>query len=289
MGKKSGSSAGTQTVTQKSDPWSGIQPGLLQAANQAQNLYNTGALNFQYYPGQTVAPQSQYTQQATNMLANRAMNGSPLVNSAQNQLQSTINGDYLDITKAPGFQSALDSITNAYQRGTAAQTDAAYNKAGAYGGSAYNELTGANNKAFADSLGNLAANNYNQARTQQLLAANQAPSIANNDYLNIAQLQNAGNIQDAYNQDLLNSNIDRFNFNQASPANALQNYVTLLQGTGGNLAQTQKSTPLYQNKVGNTLGLLGGLNQVVGGAGGSGGIFDTLGNIGSSAAKVAGK
>jgi hypothetical protein len=71
----------------------------------------------------------------------------------------------------PAFEQMLDytrnNMTDAYRRGTAAQTDAAAARGGAYGGSAYNELTAANNKAFGEALGGMEsqarADQYNRA------------------------------------------------------------------------------------------------------------------------------
>jgi len=48
-------------------------------------------------------------------------------------------------------------MTRAAQTGTMAQTDAAFNRAGAYGGSAYNEQQAANAKALEDSIGTMSA------------------------------------------------------------------------------------------------------------------------------------
>lgn len=236
-GKSSG--GGTTTTTQKADPWTGIQPDLLQAAGDTQGLYNNGGLNFQYYPGQTVANQSPYTQLSTNLTAMRGLNGSPVTDASQQQVTDTLNGKYLDPQSNPYFQGTLNNTADAYARGTHASTDAAFNRAGAYGGSAYTEQTGANNKAFADSLNDLDNTQYQQARTQQLQAAALAPQIAGQDYTDLQAVGQAGTSQDAYNQSLINANIDRYNFNQQAPANNIQNYIDLLNGVGGNYKQAQ--------------------------------------------------
>lgn len=262
MGGGKGGSSGSQTVTQKADPWSGIQPQLLQAASGAQNLYNSGGLNFTAYPGQTVAPQSSQTQLANQLTTQRAINGSPVTGAAQQQVTSTLNGDYLDPTKNPGFQQALTDTQKAYSTGTAAQTDAAFNRSGAYGGSAYDETKQMQNKAYGDSLNTLAGNMYQQGRNNQLQAAALAPQTANTDYTNLAALSGVGSAQDQYGQQQINSNIDHFNTNQAAPANALQNYVNLINGTGGAYKGQTTTQPTYSNGAANALGLLGGVGSI---------------------------
>jgi hypothetical protein len=58
-------------------------------------------------------------------------------------------------------------MTDAFTRGTAAQTDAAAARQGAFGGSAYDELTAANAKGFGEAVGNMEssarADQYNRA------------------------------------------------------------------------------------------------------------------------------
>lgn len=269
MSKKGG---GTTTATQTQDPWSGIAPQLLQAAGDTQSLYNKGGLNYQYYPGNTVAPQSDVTQQANQLTAQRGLNGSPVTTASQQQITDTLNGKYLDPSTAPGFQQALQDVQKAYSTGTAAQSDAAFNRSGAYGGSAYDETKQMQNKAYGDSLNTLAGNFYDKGRTNQLQAAALAPQTANQDFTNLAAASAAGGAQDAYNQSQIDQNVDRYNQNQQAPANAIQNYISLLNGAGGQYGSTTKSTPYYQNGAANTLGLLGGVNSLLGGGpGGSGG------------------
>lgn len=282
MSKKGGAS--TQTQTQ--DPWSGIAPQLGQAATDTQSLYNSGGLNLQYFPGQTIAGQSPWTQQSLDMTAQRALNGSPVTSASQQQISDTLNGKYLDPSTAPGFQQALADAKTAYSTGTAAQTDAAFNRSGSYGGSAYDETKGQQNKAYGDSLNTLAGNFYQQGRNNQLQAAALAPQIANQDYTNLAALSTAGGSQDAYNQSQINSDIDKYNFNQQAPANNIQNYINLLNGAGGNYASTTKSTPNNSNGTATALGLLGtAAGAYFGGPAGAaagGSLGSSLGGGGSS-------
>ncbi len=63
---------GDKTVT--NEPWSGLQPSVLAALNQAARLYNMGGPS--YYPGSTVIPFSPQSQLGMGMMENLALGGS---------------------------------------------------------------------------------------------------------------------------------------------------------------------------------------------------------------------
>lgn len=300
MGGKSGGGGGGNTVTTtKADPWTGQQPYLQGGYSngpgtpivngilpQAAALYSSGQLSPNYFPGQTVAGQSPQTQQAISQLTNTANSGQQqgISNAANQQVTSTLNGAYADPATNPYFQGAENNIADAYARGTAAQTDASFNNAGGYGGSAYNETKHSQNQAFADSLNNLGNTQYQQNRTNQLQAAALAPGTSNMPYSNIAQLANAGSTQDAFNQNQINANMARYNYTANQPYNALTNYGQLVGGNYGS-SQTQ-SSPYYQNSGANALG--GAISGGLGGAGLFNAFPATLGGLGLSAGSAGG-
>lgn len=276
-----GGSSGNTTTVQKSDPWSGQQPYLTQQFQQAQNLYNSGQLAPQYFPGQTVASQSPFTQQAIQGTAAAATSPQTtgLDNAANQQITDTLNGAYLDPTKNPGFAQALADTQKAYSTGTAAQTDAAFNRSGAYGGSAYDETKGMQNKSYADSLNTLAGNMYTQGRSNQLQAAAIAPQTEGMPFAATSALAGAGGTQDAYNQSLINANVNKYNYNANLPQGGLQNYISL---TGGNYGGTNTTTqPYYSNTGANAIG--GGIGGALGGAALFNAFPATLGGLGLSA------
>lgn len=267
-----GGGGGTTTTVQKSDPWSGLQPFLTQQFGQAQNLYNNGLLAPSYYPNQTVANQSPQTQAAITGVTNLAEQPNPVISSTEQQLADTESGKYLDPTQNPGFQQALTDVQKAYSTGTAAQTDAAFNRSGAYGGSAYDETKQNQNKAYADSLNTLAGNMYQQGRQNQMQGLLTAPSVASMQYQPLSALATAGSTQDAYNQSLINADMNKYAYTANLPANSLATYEGLTSNPGGGTTTT--SQPYFQNSAANNLGLglgvLGGLNAIGGLTSGSG-------------------
>lgn len=65
--------SGGQTTTQRSEPWDGQKPYITEGYGEAQRLYNQGPA--QYYPGSTVAGQSDTTRNALNAIEQRGMGG----------------------------------------------------------------------------------------------------------------------------------------------------------------------------------------------------------------------
>jgi hypothetical protein len=247
-GSPSGGGGNTTTVT-KSDPWAGQQTYLTDVFAKAQDQYNSNTPS--YYPGQTVANLSPTTQTAFQLQTQRALNGNPLMNTAQNTLINTANGSMLNSNPYldANFKAGTDAITSAYNNAVNGQTS----------GFANGNRTGSGMQAFyqnqqndtlAKNLNNLYGqtyyNNYNTERTNQLNATQLAPQYAAQDYTNLDALSNVGAAQDTYNQNLLNSNIDRFNYEQNLPANKLAQYANLVQGNyGGSASSSGTYTPTY--------------------------------------------
>ena len=78
-----GGGGGNTTTTQKADPWSGVQPYLLDAYSRLSQMYAPGQ-GPQYYPGQQVADLNAYQQAGINGI-NAAV---PAINQMGNQASS---------------------------------------------------------------------------------------------------------------------------------------------------------------------------------------------------------
>jgi hypothetical protein len=256
-----GGGGGGTTTVQKADPWSGQQPYLSDVFSQAQNLYNSGALAPDYYSGNTVADQSQWTQQANQMQADRALNGSASINNAQASMDNIVSGGAL--AGNTGL-SALEQMTNAVNPYSSAllndavgqataQIDSGFSGAGRYG-------SGAHENARADAIGDLtsqfysdaydkqmqaaaqAGNLYNAGVDQQISGAGMSQELANQAYKDAEMLSQAGANTDAFNQAKIDADIDRWNYDQQKALEALSRYNLLIQGTyGGTTTSTGKS------------------------------------------------
>lgn len=306
MGKGGG---GSTTTVQKADPWVGQQPYLKDIFSEAQNLYNSGAMAPDYYAGNTVAPQSQWTQNALQMQADRAMNGSTSIDTALAGMDNITSGGALagntgmntlnqiagtDINAGNQGLTALNQMTSAVNPystallndavgGATAQIDSGFSGAGRYGSgahenaradavadltnqfysNAYDQQMAAAQAASGAYLGGLdtqanAANQagslYNTGIGQQVVAGNMAQQLANQAYTDAAALSEAGGIKDDYQQQLINADIDRYNYTSQQPLTALSNYNQLIQGSYGGTSTTTGQQASGGSTLGNVLG-----------------------------------
>lgn len=285
-----GGSTKTKTTT---EPWSGVKPYLLGGYKDAEALYQQGAPN--YYPGQTTAPMSGYSKNALDATAQRAAYGSDVTRAAQGQLTDTINGDYLNSN--PHLQGAIDAavqpITNAFRSEVMPGIDSSFSSAGRYGsglqGQAYDDA----NAQLGQQIGNIASQmsyqNYGDERQRQMQAMLFAPDMAKQDYYDLGMLGQAGQGYDQYNQNLINADIQKYNYNNNADWNYLNDYIGLLNGaTGGSSTTTapqQGGTSPLTGALGGAMsgaylgsiipGLGTGLGALGGGLlGGLGGIFN---------------
>lgn len=298
-GKGGGGGGGSTTTVQKADPWEGQQPFLnswgmqngkyMGTMPEAWRLYVTGQMAPDYYEGNTVAGQSDWTKQALQMQADRALNGSQLINDASNAMGNVMTGQSLQGNQGLNTLNQMaqednpyaDELYNRANSQAQAGINANFNAAGRYG-------SGAHAAASADAANNLAnqmygsmwdkrasaaqsaGQLYNQGIGQQIMGAGQAQQLGNQAYTDSAALSEAGGVMDDYNQQLINADIDRWNYDQNKALQALSNYNQLIQGNYGG---TTTSTGQVQNYGGNRLGNVaggalagGGLGYILGGA-----------------------
>ena len=234
------SGSGSTTTVQKADPWAGAQPYLKDIMGQAQNAYIQSAGN-SYFPGSTVVPFSPETQAGLGAITSRATQGSPLNAAAQGQLQSTINGDYLDPTQNPAYGGLMQDVRN--------QVNSQFGTAGRTASGAHQGLMTRN---MMDAGGRL----YQQERTNQLNATQLAPTLAGQDYIDAQALLGVGAQREGLGQQYIDDQLARWNYSQQQPWQNLQNYSSLVTGMGSMGGQSSMTQPGAQsNPIG---GLLGG-------------------------------
>lgn len=230
----------SKTQTQTIEPPAFAKPYIEAGYGQASNLYNQGGP--QYYPGDTFVPFAPQSEQAMQMTQQRAMQGSPLTGTAQNYAQQTLNGDFLN------SNPWLDQTFNRAVQQSRGALDSQFATAGRDLVSQLPYRT--------DQVNDLATQIYGGAydaernRQQQVLPF--ANSLANQDYVDLAALQGVGSQVEGKSGEILSSQMDRFNFNQARPEAALDSYLARVQGlTGGYNTQ---ETPIYRNPIGGAIG-----------------------------------
>lgn len=214
------STGGGTTVT-NSSPWSGAQPYLTDIMSQAQGTYNAQA------PSMGMSP---ITQQAMGLTAQRALDGSPLLQTAQNTVQNfAAGGDtnpYLD-----QMAQKAASVTRDYAM-------APFTMAGRTG-------SAANATYVTDAIGNVMNQMYGQQysadQNRTLAAAQMAPGLANQDFMQLNQLLGVGQMYDQ------------------APWNLVNNYsgaVSGFGGMGGTSSQTAPSQSIFPSLIGGAMSAL---------------------------------
>ena len=216
-----GGPAGTTTIVQ--DPWSGLQPYLLDVFGRAQGQANQGI-----YGGPYIAPQSPYSQQAISQQATMAGDPNSLISQAQRELGNTISGKYLNIDNNPAAQAAINAATRNVNSQFSGDN---------YGSSANREwLARASTEAASPFL--------MQERQNQLGALQFAPGLQT---ANVNLLGGAGAAQETRGQAEIEAAQQQFQ----APWQNIANYQQALAGGQGYGSQTQ---PYFTNPLGSALG-----------------------------------
>lgn len=175
---KGGSSQPSSTTTTNSEPWSGVQPYLLEA-------FKRGAEQFLYpTPGPSF---SQESKTAQDMQWQRAMAGNPLLGQGQQEIADTISGKYL--TGGAGYDAALEAAKNKIIPGI----ESKFSGAGRLN-------SGLGRTAEASAIGDAFASQYGAERDRQQQAALAAPGMSQADYFDIAKGSEVGAQKDQMNE-----------------------------------------------------------------------------------------
>lgn len=270
----SSSSASPTTTTQQTNmgPWQEQQPYLKQAFGEAQRLYND--YTPQYYQGNAVAGLNDAQKQGYGQITGMGSTVNPILDAQNRTATDTISGKYLDPNTNPflaaTYGQAADQVTRSYQTATDPSTQAAFSGAGRYGSGARNQQVSQNQQDLGKSLGNLGTSiyggNYQQERDRQLAATNNAGNYAQANYIPANNQVAAGGALQQQDQNVINADMAKWNYNQNLPYQKLNSY---LASVGGNYGQsgtttgTQQSN-IYSNPAGQAIGGIASLASAFG-------------------------
>ena len=152
----------------------------------------------------TLAPeQSQYSIDAIRQAAERAQAGSPLMDAAQAEQLATIQGRGVNPFLAGALDETNRIAADEYLRNIQALQSQA-SSAGRYGSASMGQQAGQAQDIFARNLqeaaGRLAYQSAEAERGRQVQASQFAPTMASTDYADIQRLLQAGQAQEAYEQ-----------------------------------------------------------------------------------------
>jgi hypothetical protein len=232
----------TSTTTTSIDP--SIQPYVTYGLEEGKRLYESGTPTF--FPGQTYVSPSQATQSALQMAQERAMAGSPLVRSAQQEQLATIQGRGVN----PFLEGALAGVNRQARETFTEGVQGLQSKAssmGRYGSAAQAEQEGRAQDVFARAMleqgGQLAYGSAEAERARQVAAGQAAPAMSAADYADIQKLLTAGQAEEQYSSAALQDAINRFNFEQNLPQQKLNQFAGLFSSVPQGQTTVQQATP----------------------------------------------
>ena len=221
----------SQTTTSGIDP--SMRPYVERGLSEAQKLYET--YTPQYFPGQTFVSPSAQTESALQMAEANVGATTPVVNQLLGQQRNVLGGQYLgpnpylEAALRPGQESASRAFEDAINK-----TRSNLSTAGRLGSNAQVRLEGLAQENLADALvnqaGNAAYQNYATERGIQENTARYIPQLLQSTYAPSSQLLNIGQAREDYSNKALQSDIDRFNFQQNLPYQRLAQFTSTVAG-----------------------------------------------------------
>jgi len=247
-GKGGGGGGSNSTTIQKSDPWSGVQPYIKDYLALGQQVTQNP---YQFYNGDTVAGFAPEQEMGMNLGTQRAIAGSPTLNSANNNITNTLNGDYLNHNSNPYLQGTVDRALGDVQ----SRVNSQFNNNN-FGSTAHQETL---QRGLGEQANAIYGQNYTNERNNQLQAANMAPTLAGADYNDANYLQSIGAQRQGLANQYLGNSANAFNGAAQFPYDQLSRYGDVVragQGVGGTTTTTAPN-PNQSNPVAGAIG--GGL------------------------------
>ena len=249
------SSGGGNTTTTRTEPYAPAEPFLQDILGEAQNIYRSG-VGRQFFPGSTVVPFADQTQQALNLQQAAALEAA--APSALNQQAANV---FSQFASTPQTNQYLSDIRSGITSDVLGNIQTQFGGMGRTGTSPGAQQAAA--RGVAQAYAPIAAQISNQERNRQLQAAGALPGIqAGMDARRMGAITSLGQVGSAY-EDLarrqLQDQISRFQFGQQAPMQALQDYAGLITPIASGFPVSQAQGP-ERNR------LLGGLGGALGGA-----------------------
>ncbi len=240
--------------------------------SESRKLYQSD-LGEKYFPGQLVAGFTPQQNQALTGFANRAQAGSQLNRDAGQSLQELMGGDNPFAKISETINPYADALHDQLSRRTAENVNHAFGGAGRYGSARHQDrLTQNLSELGTEFYGNVFDRALNARLSaaggqadSQLAAAQLAPQIANQDYVDLGMLQQAGAARQAQNQQEIDAEKARYEYEQQSPFMKLGQYtnqvlpIATAFGKNRSKGKGSQSTTSYNFSAKANLGGIGGL------------------------------
>lgn len=225
---------GNDSVTQTSEPWEGQKFPLELGMREAVKLY--ADYEPEFYPGQTIAPFTQPQLASQQYLQDYAQSVQPLIGAGQQTAGFLAGGGAMDVANNPYVTGVGDVLTgqisDRLMRDVLPSIRSQYRPGQAFGGSRENLAVGRAVEGATQEMGDALRQLYGSAYGQGLQATGEAqrnlPQMAQLGAYPAQLLEDVGAQQRAYEQALIQEDINRFTFEHERPyekVNRLMNTV----------------------------------------------------------------
>ena len=236
------SGGGSQTTTQRTEPYAPAEPFLQDILGEAQNIYRSGA-GRQFFPGSTVVPFATQTQSALDLGQAAA-----LEQAGPSQLMNLAGSTISDFASGAGQNQYLDQIRSGITSDVMGNIATQFGGMGRTGTSPQAQQAAA--RGITQAYAPIAASLSQQERARQLAAAGQlSPLQAGMDARRFDALSQLAGVGASY-EDLarrqIQDQIARFQFGQQAPMTQLQNYAGLISPIASGLPTQLTNAPSQQ-------------------------------------------
>ena len=246
------SGGGSQTTTQRTEPYAPAEPFLQDILGEAQNIYRSGA-GRQFFPGSTVVPFATQTQSALDL-----GQASALEQAGPSQLMNLAGSTISDFASGAGQNQYLDQIRSGITSDVMGNIATQFGGMGRTGTSPQAQQAAA--RGITQAYAPIAAELSQAERSRQLAAAGQLPSLQQQmdarRFGGIGQLSGIGGAYEDLARRQLQDQIARFQFGQQAPMSALQQYAGLVSPIGSGFPTSLTNAP--SNRPGTLGGAFGG-------------------------------
>jgi len=187
-----------------------------------------GNTPYQQFTGTGVVGLNDTQNQALQMVQDRAANGSPIMDQANQTLTGMLQGGQTN--------PYLDSMVKKAQDSVMSNMNGAYANSGSFGNAGLQQQTG---QALGDVASQMYGNAYNTDRANQMQALGMAQSYGNQGYQDAQQLLNAGNTAQNNAQDQADFGYQQFLNQQNYPLQQLSALSGTLSGQMGSQTTQQ--------------------------------------------------
>jgi hypothetical protein len=227
---------GNSTTTTKQDVPEWMRPYYTGALDQANQLQSKGGP--QYYPGQQVADLNNLQMGGIQGTAQTAM-GPNASTAARDQNINIESGAYLNPNTNPYLAGTLNTADQQVQNQIASQ----------FGANGRNIVGSApvQSSAMNQLANEIYGGAYQSGMRNMVQASALSPSLDQGSYMPSQMMMGAGGMLQGQNQNVINANMNKYNYQQQLPENMLSWYSGLLNQNGSPFHSGSQTLPTNSN------------------------------------------